>query len=59
MRVVVENIMMHCSCTEESAEKIADRIVYDYSNFPEGWAEAVDDAREGIAVFHGGVKNAL
>ena len=51
--------MMHCSCTQESAEKIADRIVYDYSTYPEGWPEAVDIAREGIAVFHGGVKQAL
>jgi len=56
VRVVVENIMMHCSCTEASAEKIADKIEYDYSNFPEGWSEAVDIAREGLAIFHGGVK---
>jgi len=38
MRVVIENILMHCGCTQESAEDIDFEMVYDYSNYPEGWA---------------------
>ena len=48
MRVVIENIMMKCGCTQESAEDIEFHIEYDYSQFPEGWSEAVDEARKKV-----------
>ena len=58
MRVVIENIMMKCGCTEESAEDIEFHIVYDYAKFPEGWAEAVDIARKKVKVeWNGGLKH--
>ena len=50
MRVVIENIMMYCGCTQESAEDIDFEMVYDYSNYPEGWYEAVDEARKKVKV---------
>ena len=50
MRVAIENIMMKCGCTQESAEDIEFHIVYDYAKFPEGWAEAVDIARKKVKV---------
>ena len=42
--------MMHCGCTQESAEDIDFEMVYDYSNYPEGWYEAVDEARKKVKV---------
>jgi LEA14-like dessication related protein len=57
MRVVIENIMMHCGCTQESAEDIDFELVYDYSKYPEGWHEAVDEARKKVKVeWAGGLK---
>ena len=50
MRVVIENIMMYCGCTEESAEDIDFEMGYDYSKYPEGWYEAVDEARKKVKV---------
>ena len=50
MRVVIENIMMACGCTQESAEDIEFEMVYDYSKYPEGWNEAVDEARKKVKV---------
>ena len=42
--------MMACGCTQESAEDIEFEMVYDYSKYPEGWNEAVDEARKKVKV---------